>query len=326
MLQINQVMQPLVDELVEFWSKGATFSTPSFPDGRLYRGALIALVCDLPAAKKVGGVASHSATRFCSFCDLPRPQRACFDDSRWTRSDNKWHRDAAQLWEAADPRERERLLRVNGVRSSILLKLDYWDPTKMIIVDLMHNISGIVAGHCRYILGIDAKAVKERTKAAKAASAARRTQVDSEESSIESEGSGEVQDIEEEIRDEMEGLGNEAWGQAQAGFTVYQDPVVPSTAQQPLNSNGEQDDDDYLDLTFTDGEDGEDRESRVSAAELEGIRSGIVGMIIPSWVPRSVQVLSWSCSSLISFRNTDHRPILGQRVTANSSRVCGSLS
>ncbi|KAL4078647.1 hypothetical protein V8B97DRAFT_2021036 [Scleroderma yunnanense] len=44
------------------------FPTPSCPDGCLVCVVLVAIVCDKPAAHKIGGFASHSCTFFCHGC------------------------------------------------------------------------------------------------------------------------------------------------------------------------------------------------------------------------------------------------------------------
>ena len=60
--QLNYLLAPLVDELLVLWSTGVCMSrTLTRPLGRLVRAAVIPLVCDLPAARKVAGYASHSA-------------------------------------------------------------------------------------------------------------------------------------------------------------------------------------------------------------------------------------------------------------------------
>ena len=68
--QINHVLSLLVLELLEFW-KGVYYTqTYKFPGGRLSKGALIALVCDMLAARQVAGFGSVTSTFFCTFCLL----------------------------------------------------------------------------------------------------------------------------------------------------------------------------------------------------------------------------------------------------------------
>ncbi|MBW0544648.1 hypothetical protein O181_084363 [Austropuccinia psidii MF-1] len=59
--QMNSILEPLVIELQMLWN-GIWFSnTHDFPQGRLIRVALLPLIADLPALRKVAGFASHSA-------------------------------------------------------------------------------------------------------------------------------------------------------------------------------------------------------------------------------------------------------------------------
>ena len=60
---INTFLKPLVDELIDFWD-GVIFEDSCLPGGMLkLRIALLALCCDVPAAKKCGGFAGHSAAK-----------------------------------------------------------------------------------------------------------------------------------------------------------------------------------------------------------------------------------------------------------------------
>lgn len=67
--EINHFLWPLVEELLQFWSTGVWYTqTAEFPTGRLVRGALGPVVCDLPAIRPVIGFMPFNATRFCSWC------------------------------------------------------------------------------------------------------------------------------------------------------------------------------------------------------------------------------------------------------------------
>jgi len=60
---INSFLKPLVDELIDFWD-GVIFEDSCLPGGMLkLRVALLALCCDVPAARKCGGFAGHSAAK-----------------------------------------------------------------------------------------------------------------------------------------------------------------------------------------------------------------------------------------------------------------------
>jgi hypothetical protein len=64
--------------------------------------------------------------------------------------------DAEAFRDAPSRAERARIFNRTGVRWSVLLDLPYWDPTKCVVVDAMHNLFlNLVKHHCREILQID---------------------------------------------------------------------------------------------------------------------------------------------------------------------------
>ena len=62
----------------------------------------------------------------------------------------------AEDWqEAPSKAERDRIFKETGVRWSELLRLPYWDPTRFVIVDAMHNLFlGLVKHHIETVLGV----------------------------------------------------------------------------------------------------------------------------------------------------------------------------
>ena len=67
-LTMNSFLQPLVDELQEFWS-GVLVTCSKHPlKSLLIRAALIYCTCDIPATRKLCGFVSHSASLGCSKC------------------------------------------------------------------------------------------------------------------------------------------------------------------------------------------------------------------------------------------------------------------
>jgi Transposase family tnp2 len=95
---INPYLKPIVDDFLEFWDTPVRFSrTCDHPDGRGVRCALVAVVCDLPAARKVGGFAAHSHKYFCSICLCHKDRDGSVNTPRseWQRRSNKDCRDTA---------------------------------------------------------------------------------------------------------------------------------------------------------------------------------------------------------------------------------------
>ncbi|KZT04242.1 uncharacterized protein LAESUDRAFT_658222 [Laetiporus sulphureus 93-53] len=156
--EIDHFLRPLVDRLLISWKDGVWFTrTYRYPRGRRSRSVLALVITDLPAGRKVSGSASHSAKCFCALCFLTKQEINNIDMHTWrmkTRSDVF---KAAQEWRNASTKtRRSALFKRNGVRWSELMRLPYWDPTRSVIVDAMHNLFlGLVQYHARTIVGMD---------------------------------------------------------------------------------------------------------------------------------------------------------------------------
>lgn len=156
--QINHILEPLVNDLLQFWDLGVFIKqTAHYTAGRLCFSALIPVVCDLPAARQISGAASHAATHFCSFCKLPLHNIDNLDVDSWPMRTSEEHIKSASAWKAAESFEdRLKLYRQNGIRWSELLRLPYWDPTTFVVLDCMHSLLlGNLKRHCREIWGMD---------------------------------------------------------------------------------------------------------------------------------------------------------------------------
>ncbi len=166
--QLHHFLQPLVDELLELWHKGLELQRTALKDaGRLIRAAIIPLVCDLPALRKVGGFAHHKATHFCSFCRLTSKDGSSIDRESWPRAPtwSEQHQIAAQWREALSEKEREDIFNGTGLRWSELLRLDYWDPTRFALIDTMHNLFlGELRHHVMEVFRLDVVAAKKVSK------------------------------------------------------------------------------------------------------------------------------------------------------------------
>lgn len=76
MEQVHYFLCILVNELLRLWTDGVIIVTPKYPMGRRVRVALVAVVCDKPAAHKMGGFGTHSHTNFCTLCWITLQDRA----------------------------------------------------------------------------------------------------------------------------------------------------------------------------------------------------------------------------------------------------------
>ena len=155
----NHYLSPLIDDLLDFWVPGVRFScTHLYPSGRLVHCALVAVICDLPAARKIGGFAAFSHNYFCSICHCTRATHGYgdIDYHSWIRrTDSECRSCAAQYRDASDEKTRQSLFDTSGIRWSELLRLPYFDVARCVVVDAMHNLFlGLIKEHLEGILGI----------------------------------------------------------------------------------------------------------------------------------------------------------------------------
>ncbi|PIL27816.1 hypothetical protein GSI_10970 [Ganoderma sinense ZZ0214-1] len=158
--QLNHFLRPLVDELLALWHRGMHLTVPNVDGVLLFiHTVLIPLVCDIPALRKTGGFAGHMSSHFCSFCELPKADINELDRKKWLRHDWKQHVHYATRWrDAKTEAGREAEFKAHGIRWSKLLRLEYWDPTKFSVIDVMHNLFlGELRHHCREVWGLDIK-------------------------------------------------------------------------------------------------------------------------------------------------------------------------
>jgi len=156
---LKHYLSPLVDELLVFWDPGVRFSyTCKFPEGRLILCALVLVVCDLLATRKTVGYAACSHERFCNYCNCTRTGQGYghTDCGAWHRRSNEEWRRAADEYQACR-NEEDKVAQFNktGVRWSELLRLPYFDVSRCVVVDPMHNLFlSLIKEHFTGILGI----------------------------------------------------------------------------------------------------------------------------------------------------------------------------
>ena len=164
--QTNHFLRPIVDELLIFWKRGYRLSSTSAKaTGRMIRGAVIPLVCDVPAHRKVTGTLAVGSR--CSFCGLPEKEYNELNPERWPKPMTWSERlGAALAWRNEPSRaQREKMAKKTGIRWSELLRLEYWDPTRFAIVDSMHNLFlGALRHHCQDIWEMDVNSESDKTK------------------------------------------------------------------------------------------------------------------------------------------------------------------
>jgi hypothetical protein len=167
---LNHYLRPLIDDMVASWRRGVKFSRTSLhPNGRVTRSAIAISVCDLPAARKAAQLANVRSHRYCSICQcyhLSTLGRT--DTENWVRRDPRDLRLYAEQWHNATSQDaRDKAFQAHGVRWSEFWRLDYWDPTRQLVVDSMHCLlEGLVETHVRVLLGLTtAKEARKKSSA-----------------------------------------------------------------------------------------------------------------------------------------------------------------
>ena len=143
---INQFLRPLVKELQQYFI-GIPMEVHGCKTAQTVRCILIGVTCDMPAGRKACGFLSHTALLGCCRCLKTFPGSvgskcyAGFDRSKWKPRTNADHRSSVALTlQARNKTEKEKLESKYGCRYSVLLQLSYFDCTRMLVVDPMHNL------------------------------------------------------------------------------------------------------------------------------------------------------------------------------------------
>ena len=154
-LTVNQYIDPLVEELGKFWTGlELEVRSGSSVQRKLVRCAILCCSCDLPAGRKLCGFLGHSAHLGCSKCKKYFPSSthgldySGFQRDKWVKRTNESHRsDVAKLSYCRTKTELRKKESELGCRYSSLLKLPYFDPPTMLVIDPMHCLFLGLAKH-----------------------------------------------------------------------------------------------------------------------------------------------------------------------------------
>ncbi|MBW0573689.1 hypothetical protein O181_113404 [Austropuccinia psidii MF-1] len=144
-LQLNYLLMPLIKELKELW-QGYHFSpTSTGPSGVFIHVAILMAIADVVAMHKLTGFISHSGSHFCKFCTIHKAQIEEIGPQFHYTCSIQNHKSTIAKWLWASPQQSQSILSEYGVLYSILEDLLYWDATRMVKLDIMHNsILGIL--------------------------------------------------------------------------------------------------------------------------------------------------------------------------------------
>lgn len=159
--EVQHFLDLLVDELLVLYHQGFRVVTKRCPDGRLVRVVLVGVICDKPAAHKIGGYGSHSHTFFCTLCWIEKSKRASEEAFKaggmflltslrrlslitmtgFRPRTNEQHRQKqAEFLRCSTKAAKTQFVKEHATRWSALSRLPYFDFPRMIVVDPMHNL------------------------------------------------------------------------------------------------------------------------------------------------------------------------------------------
>lgn len=156
---INSYLSPLVQDLLDFYQgvKMKVVTGMLCPLSLTFKVALISVIADIPAARKVAGIVGHSAKLGCSRCLKEftctsfgeKLNYSGFNRDEWTSRTNESHRRYAEKHKHAKTKSARGEIESNhGTKYSILLKLPYYDAIKFVVIDPMHNLLLGTTKHC----------------------------------------------------------------------------------------------------------------------------------------------------------------------------------
>ncbi|KIK33736.1 hypothetical protein CY34DRAFT_110541 [Suillus luteus UH-Slu-Lm8-n1] len=122
--QIQRFLHPIILDLLHLWKFGISVPTEPCPH--------IVIVCDKPAAHKVGGFASHSHTNFCTLCWITLSDKTtptAFQEGAFRTRTNKEQSSA-----------RKNFVKDFATQYSQLSRLPYFNLVEQIVIDPMHNL------------------------------------------------------------------------------------------------------------------------------------------------------------------------------------------
>ncbi|MBW0556227.1 hypothetical protein O181_095942 [Austropuccinia psidii MF-1] len=154
-LQLNYLLILLIKELKDLW-KGYHFSpTSTGPSGSFICVAMLTVIADVVAMCKLTGLISHSGNHFCNFRTIHKAQiEEIVPQFHYTCLDQH-HKSGIAKWLWVSPQPRQAIFSEYGVQYLILEDLLYWDATRIVNLDIMHNlILGILKDHAAFKLCI----------------------------------------------------------------------------------------------------------------------------------------------------------------------------
>ncbi|EJD34272.1 hypothetical protein AURDEDRAFT_131254 [Auricularia subglabra TFB-10046 SS5] len=280
-ITISNLINPLVDQLVNLYN-GTVMRTALHPDGITVRVAVLPIIGDLPAIRKLCGYVAPTAELMCSYCNTVL---AAIEDLNWDSWGFRTAEDvraAALRWQAATTiAAKNAVTAETGIRWSALHRLPYWDPVRSPVVGFMHNmVEGVLVHHLRILWGIGAP--DSHIKAHKVATV---EDYESEDDYKSSEYDSELEGLQQESLEHGDNTAPLPPGRSRSRSystsVADEDAAMTDTADPPVSDTTTERaaDPDYEDLAVPEL-------CAFSDVEMAEIRQCIRDIPLPTWVAR----------------------------------------
>lgn len=140
--EVNHFLKPIVSSLSVAYESGVLYSrTHEISQGRLVCSAIVFVVGDLPATRKVIGAASHGSNTFCALCKLNKKDINKLNRTKWEPHKHSDQLFTARQWrDASTQSDRAKIFNDFGLRWSELYNVTTLDFMTSIVVDGMHDL------------------------------------------------------------------------------------------------------------------------------------------------------------------------------------------
>ncbi|MBW0476323.1 hypothetical protein O181_016038 [Austropuccinia psidii MF-1] len=154
-LQFTYLLMPLIKELKELW-QGYHFSpTSTGPSESFICVSILIAIAAVVGMRKLTEFISHSGNHFCNFCFIHKAQIEEIGPQFHYTGTYPNHKLTIVKWLWASPQQKQAVFSEYGVQYSVFEELLYWDATRMVNIEIMHNlILGILKDHAAFKLCI----------------------------------------------------------------------------------------------------------------------------------------------------------------------------
>ncbi|KAF9221444.1 hypothetical protein BS17DRAFT_797211 [Gyrodon lividus] len=143
--QIQHFLHPIISDLLRLWKYGIKFQWSCAPKvSHVVHVILVAVVCDRPAAHKMGGFALHSHTNFCTTSWIllnDEDKETLFQKGASKPQTNQEQHDLGEHYhKLTNPIAKKNFVKEHATRYTQLTCLPYFNLVDQIIINPMHNL------------------------------------------------------------------------------------------------------------------------------------------------------------------------------------------